>query len=363
MAIRLIKTFEEFLTLKEEWDSLLAKTAFNSVFQSFQWHQAWLESFGSSGSPYLVTAWESSHLVGVVPLFKSKVKLNLLSKEKLSFIGGHNFASDYCDLIYDCSDPSILDQMLAWIFNSQDWSLLEFMNLPKESKTFLLICEKLKALSSRVVIDRHADAPTLMMNNEQHVKSIFTKKSMKYAFNVLKKSGDLQFKECTSVDEINSYFPVFTAQHITRRAKAGDASIFLQNSQNKFYELLVQKLLPLNILRFSALLLDGKPIAFHLGFEYLNRFIYYKPTFDLALAQKSPGQVLLRFLIENTAKKKLAEFDFGVGDESYKYRFADVIRENMQIQVYRDATSYSIVKARAKLGKIKRAVFALFKIA
>jgi len=69
--------------------------------------------------------------------------------------------------------------------------------------------------------------------------------------------------------------------------------------------------------------LDGEAIAYHLGFECNGRFIWYKPTFEVALARHAPGEVLIKFLLEEASARGLLEFVFGPGEEPFKYRFSN----------------------------------------
>jgi CelD/BcsL family acetyltransferase involved in cellulose biosynthesis len=68
--------------------------------------------------------------------------------------------------------------------------------------------------------------------------------------------------------------------------------------------------------------LNGKPVAFHLGFCYRGEYMWYKPTFDVELARSSPGEVLLRQLLLAALEEGANVFDFGLGDEAFKARFA-----------------------------------------
>ena len=93
-------------------------------------------------------------------------------------------------------------------------------------------------------------------------------------------------------------------------------------------------------------LFNGAPLAFHFGFEYRRRFIWYKPAFDVRFAARSPGEVLLKFLLDDAIGKGLEEFDFTVGSEAFKYRFSNLSRSNDRIIVFRSASDYWIHRGR-----------------
>ena len=105
----------------------------------------------------------------------------------------------------------------------------------------------------------------------------------------------------------------------------GDTSLFVKSSHRKFYRALVDEFDPSTELRFAVMELDGRPVAFHFGFEVNRTFVWYKPAFDVNLWQDSPGEVLLKRLFESVAQRDVDTFDFTIGDEAFKSRFANRI--------------------------------------
>jgi CelD/BcsL family acetyltransferase involved in cellulose biosynthesis len=55
--------------------------------------------------------------------------------------------------------------------------------------------------------------------------------------------------------------------------------------------------------------------------------MWYKPSFAIELARFSPGEVLLRQLLLRAIEEGLAIFDFGLGEEPFKARFATHSRQ------------------------------------
>ena len=54
--------------------------------------------------------------------------------------------------------------------------------------------------------------------------------------------------------------------------------------------------------------------------------MWYKPSFAIDLARHSPGEALLRQLLLAAIEEKACAFDFGLGEEAFKSRFATGIR-------------------------------------
>jgi CelD/BcsL family acetyltransferase involved in cellulose biosynthesis len=103
---------------------------------------------------------------------------------------------------------------------------------------------------------------------------------------------------------------------------AGEASIFEEARHRAFYERLTTRAAQSGWLRFSRIDWNGRPIAFHYGFCYRGRYLYGLPTFDVQLARHWPGEVMMRQLLLAAIAERADVFDFGIGGESYKYRYA-----------------------------------------
>ena len=114
----------------------------------------------------------------------------------------------------------------------------------------------------------------------------------------------------------------FFEQHMSRRAATGHPSLFSDPLQRDYYRRVTRAIGPTGWLRFTRVAWNGRPIAFHYGLSYRGGFLFGIPTFAIDLARYSPGEVLLRHLLLLAIEEGAKTFDFGPGDEPYKYRFA-----------------------------------------
>ena len=74
--------------------------------------------------------------------------------------------------------------------------------------------------------------------------------------------------------------------------------------------------------------------AYHFGFLLDGKYTWYTPTFDPELSAYSPGEVLLRRLFLSFSSDHVREFDFTIGDEAYKKRYANRINKNYTLFLY-----------------------------
>jgi CelD/BcsL family acetyltransferase involved in cellulose biosynthesis len=349
-----LEGWESLPDLEAAWTSLLNCSPGCSVFQSFPWHVCWWRAFGAPHELFVILGYAGSRLVGIAPMMITRERGPVGQVQRhVHFIGSINHASDYCDFITDPDVPEALDALLEEICaSSNGFSRIDLSHFPGHSPNQARALEYFKSRGMRTTVEFQADAPVRVLGNAQADLETVNKSRNRKQTRFFEKSGELRFHQCASEAEILGYLDSFFEQHTARRARTGAPSQFLDPAQRSFYRDLVRELLPYGWLRFDVILYNGNPLAFHFGFDYRNRRIFYKPTFDVSFSSKSPGEVLIQFLLRDAIDRKLEEFDFTVGSEPYKYRFANRTRSNNRLIVFRSAGDHWIHRGKSVLKKL-----------
>jgi len=349
-----VESWDSVPDLGEAWDDLLDRSPNCSVFQTFPWHVCWWKAFGAPHDLLLILAHAGSDLVGIAPMMITRDETpHGRVRKRACFIGSPNHASDYCDFIVDPEVPEALGALVDEVFAaSSQCDRLELSHFPGHSPNRVRILEHLGNRRAKTAVEFEADAPVRILGDTEADLKASNKASLKRHTNYFKKAGDLRFHQCGSEAEILSYLDQFFEQHKTRRERTDSPSQFLDPVQRSFYRDLVRDVFPHGWLRFHVVLFNGMPLAFHFGFEYRKRFIWYKPTFDVQYTPRSPGEVLIKFLLEDAIRKGLEEFDFTVGSESFKYRFSNRTRINYRLTVFRSAADYWVYRGKSLLKKL-----------
>ena len=271
------------------------------------------------------------------------------------FIGCSNNSSDYLDFIIDSQAPEALDALLYEISrNREDFDRAYLSRMPTHWDNYPRTLEILNALGVNAEVEPHQEAPCRILGDNEEDRKVTNKTSLRRRYNYFRRSGELKFHRCESESEILGYLGTFFEQHIARWERTDSPSLFLDPANRSFYRDLVYRLVPMGWLKFDAVLFNGEPIAFHFGFEYGNNFIWYKPTFNIEYSKRSPGEVLIKFLLESAIERGLDEFDFTVGNESFKFRFANTVRQNNRITIFHSSVDHNMYKAGRTLRQLKR---------
>ena len=342
----------ELWKLRDEWNDLLRRSETSTAFQALEWILPWWEAFGSGARSLVLLARVGGVLVGAAPLMISTRQLFGRKRRLVEFIAVR--ASDYADFIVGPDKevilPALLKQLLVC---GAAWDLLYLSNMPEESSTLRQVAVFFARHGYPLVERFDYECPTYRFGDLEADRRLVRKKSLKRHFNHFQKTGCLEFRRCRTADDLLTFLDPFFEQHIARRALTDVPSIFHDPRHRAFHRRAALALLPTGWLDFSVVLHDGRPIAFHYGFDYNDKLMWYKPSFDPTLASRSPGEVLLKYLFEDALERELREFDFGIGDEPFKYRFANHTRRTAAVQVYRAAPAYyldrTLLDLRARL--------------
>ena len=312
--VQILNGFDDPCFGKNDWDKLLLSGDTDAVNLTWEWQRSWWRSFGR-GKLLLILAEKAGKPVALAPLFSDAGMIyNLFPEDALDFVG-------------DLSDPDVLDALLHTARAAVDNFIgLRFYFIPDCSQTGIRLQEA--ATRAGLACYKEDELPSPFLNIEEDTEralEMTRKKSLRRHENYFLRNGDLEILHLQHPHEILPNLDLFFQQHIERRAVTNASSIFLKEKERKYYKSLTLEVGPTGWLRFTRINWKGQAIAFHFGLCYKRRYLYGIPSFDIRLSQHSPGEVLLRQVLLAAINENAATFDFGVGDEGYKYRFANKV--------------------------------------
>ena len=141
--IRLAKSIGDVRLPEREWNALVSGAETNSIFQTHQWMQSWLDVYDHLHDPFFLVA-----DVGGVPAAVAPLMVNKITKRQdrvLTFIGSGR--ADYCDFIVPRTGPAILVSLVKALLDRSDWDMIDLSNIPATSSTveaFRLACQDRK---------------------------------------------------------------------------------------------------------------------------------------------------------------------------------------------------------------------------
>ena len=336
-----IEEFDSFECLEsEKWNELLARSPSATVFQSWEWLNAWWETFGC-GKLWIVCARNAKALSGAAALYIDE-------SSTLRFVGqGH---ADYGQMLYAQDEENTLNALVEHIFERSDkWKHAEL-------SCVLAGCALADRLLSKGAWVSSKMASPRVLFEEKSAASLLGKSSLKRHAKKLASLGPVTVEHLDSSEQIQPVLDAFFLQHQERWALTRSPSLFLDQQNQRFYRKLAEQAVTDGRFVLTRVLLNGKDAAMHFGFRSQQQLIWYKPTYDPRLSHAGPGEVLIAELIKKCVVDGLRGLDFTRGDESFKLRFASEIREVLTFEV---ASKFWLKQLELNRHRLKDAAVAI----
>ncbi len=322
------------------WAALRPDGRADSIFQTREWLAAWTEVFGSSRQFWTLGVRDGDTIVGLAQLMLQQTDRG---HRELQFAAGTH--SDYGDFLCAGSPAQPLEAIGRVLReHGADWDSFYVRNVPTQSPTFTALPAAMRAAGLHCFHESLVSCPALLLDAGRGA-AILGKYSVRRPLQRLQRAGRVNFKLLGTPAEIGSYLPLFFAQHQQRWRSGAVRSPFADARYRSWFEALALVMQERGWLHFSVLELDALPVAFHFGFRHGGKLVWYKPSYSVEHASLSPGIALVAYLIRDALDSGCTEFDFTIGNEPFKQRFANVERSNANFRVFHDRRRYGMALA------------------
>lgn len=350
LRLEVVRRFAELPVDRQTWNAIAERSETNTIFQTYEWFSSWCRVFEQDNDFWLVLAYKGNTLVGIVPLVCKNRRVRFASERH----------ADYCDVIAADDKRDVIHALFTLLAeHAAAWDAIALHNIPDRSSTVDILRDLAAPCGLRLLVRGNVACPAIRYSEVRGgASALLRKDSLQRPFRHFGRDGQLTFRSIEHIEDAQRWLPVFFAQHIERWNNARHSSLFQDSLNKRFYEELVREMLPTGRLVFSMIEHEAKPIAFHIGFSYANTFLWYKPSFDFRLRRHSPGNLMLRFLLQDSIARHDREFDFTVGDEPFKRRYANVIRHNTNVLLASKLRPYATARLWLAIKRIVRFVSA-----
>ena len=180
------------------------------------------------------------------------------------------------------------------------------------------------------------------------------RKAMRRNQRRLAEHGRVEFVVATTPEQQEMLLTALIEQKRRRCHEKGWRDPFADPAMQAFYRGLAAS--PIGHL--SALCLNGRPLAVHLGAIYHRRFHYLMPSFEAGAWQRfSCGRLLLEAEMEWSATHGCPVFDFTIGDHDYKSHWNTEVTALAEILIglsWRGRIAASALHLRRWIGRWRR---------
>ena len=321
-----------FESLGDEWKSLFAASRC-SPFLTSEWLSNWYKWFGANRALFILKAYRQNQLIGLLPLCLQEKKVLGLKLKRLAFVGEGQGGADYLDLIARPADkPEVLAAIFDYLKKENCFDLISLECLPSDSATITFL-HKFAQRETKPRL-RYADLTTyvcpqinLSFGWETILKQSKRQSNFKRKLKRLEKMADFEFRSVTSPEESGDAFERFYLLHEKRWQKSGGSELSGHPRLVSFQRDSVSQLAQTGLLRFDELWVEGECRASIYGLDDGQAFYCYNSGYDLDWANHSVGLVLIGLSVKSAAERGNSLYDFLRGDETYKFDWANQIKE------------------------------------
>ena len=334
MEIQEVLDPDSLRTLREEWDFLVDSCSTATIYQTWEWNEAWWNAFGGGKRLRLILVREAGRLVGIAPFYISRHLNSPL--RRLAFLG--TGASDYLDVIAeDALAPKIADSVLRHLDGANGFDLADLQQLRPGSLLLDAACAARNDTSLRrnpsILAQEACPFVPLQGSWEEYGKRLGkkTRTNLGYYDRLLLKSfGDVRTR-LAEADDLDSAMDALFALHQSRWNARLLPGVMGSRRVREFHREAARRFHQRGWLRLHLIEIEGKCVSALHCFHYRNRTYYYLGGFAPEMGKYSLGTVLTARAIQHSIEEGGSEFDFLRGAEPYKYRWQPEERINHRV--------------------------------
>jgi CelD/BcsL family acetyltransferase involved in cellulose biosynthesis len=307
--------------LRPAWNGLLHRSAFDTIFLTWEWQATWWNLLGR-GDLWLL-AWQDTDgaLLGLAPLFLTDDS----GRRTFSLVGCRE-VSDYLDLIITRGhEAAVYDSFLTWLAGpgAPAWDVLDLCNLPETSLTYRQLVEMARARGYQAEATVEDVCPIIPLPSswDDYLASLdkHQRHEIRRKLRRIEQEATPRWYIVEPSHDLQAEMDAFIALHQRSRREKGE---FMDEPMQRFFRSMARVMQEAGWLFLSFMEVNGVKAASMLCFDYNDAILVYNSGYDPeSYSSLSPGIVLLARCIEYAIQQGRRAFDFLQGNESYKYRF------------------------------------------
>src|SRR5262245_3754930 len=191
LLVQLVTRRSEIPLNAEQWNALVAANETNTIFQTFEWFDAWWKSFGAGRRLFFLVVRQGERIVGFAPLMRRRSPFGW---RLLEFAGTGN--ADYQDFVMPNDKPRQLEAVCRFLRARRfSWERLALYNVPAQSSTHAALRAASAAAGLKLVDEIRVDCPALTLGPDSTgARRLINKYSLRRPLNWFRKHGDVSFR-------------------------------------------------------------------------------------------------------------------------------------------------------------------------
>ena len=340
MKVECVDQEAPFLALRDEWETLRLNSEMASCFLSHDWVRCCWEELKPYNAMRVFVVRNEGRSVLIAPCMLSRLSEKRFPVTSLTFITHPETQISDMLILQESQGCQAVSALLHYLLTerAKEWSLLLFEKLPSDSLTAYYLRESLG--EARVRWQSAISHESLIIPLDKDWQKYLAEKSPRFRKtlrNVANRMAKLERAtvktyegKCAAGEAIEKLFAVSDASW-----KVADGIAITSSTQRmRFFKELMDGAVTAEKVRIVILEVDGKPIASET--QIIDGGIVYalRSDYDDRYADSSPGSFLQIEILKELFASPYAEYNFGVGLNSYKSRWTEKRRQLLRFRIY-----------------------------
>lgn len=326
----------QFLSLEKEWNGLVRSTG-DQLFYRHELFRIWIDNFAPASRLRILTARDGAGvLAAALPLLEERTFLYGVPLRQLG--SASNPHSCRFDLL--AREPRAASRaFLQYLEADQSWDLLRLRDVPEGGAAWHLLQS---ARQAGMPVGSWESMRSPFVPLPQSRTALMERLDSKFKANLrrrrrrLEEKGSVSLERVTGGEQLDARLEEgFALEQEGWKGRRGTA-IAQQKATRGFYSELARAAKYGGFLSLYFLRLEGRPVAFHLGLAYGEKYLLLKPAYDETLAECSPGQLLVEEVLADCIARGFSEFDFLGPEMTWKRDWTDRLRPHSFLFAFRD---------------------------
>lgn len=354
VTVDVIGDVQGFDRLRGEWPELLAASASNTPFLTWDWLRAWWTHLAGSSTLNLLVLRDRSQLIAVAPMMVARRGLST----GLEFLGV-GAGADYLDIIIRRGRER--DAISALVTTLHALQLPLYLDhLPPGSCSEQLGTELTthgwKTLDSSPDVCPFIDLTGHTWDTYLATLGASHRANVRRRLRAIEAGFETQFSMVETEAERHSALDALITLNRQRWSDRGGTTAFESPELCAFHDDVTRAALRSGSLRLYTLSLNGDVAAVMYGFAQDRRLFFFQHGFTEAYAKISVGLAVMALTIRAAIGEGLIEFDMLYGHESYKRLWARDERRLGRLQLFPPRISGVLLRRGVETRRALRAV-------
>jgi CelD/BcsL family acetyltransferase involved in cellulose biosynthesis len=326
-----------FAALKGEWNALLRRSRFDTIFLTWEWQETWWRYLGAARGPlYLLAARQEGRLIAILPLYLTEED----GVRCLQVVGCIE-VSDYLDLVIEeGQEDAVYAAFLDWLAgpDAPAWDLIDLCNQPEASLAYIRLPELAAARGWDAHSAEEDVCPVVTLLQmpggvdeagaeaawEAYLAGLEKKERHEIRRKLRRVEREAPDARVVVVTGDGPEIGLDAAMErfiLLHRLSSPAKDAFMTGEMQAFFHAIAGALAGSGWLKLFFLEAGGVSAAAYFCFDYNDDLLVYNSGYDpQASPQLSLGWVLMARMIQHAISAGKARFDFLQGSEDYKYR-------------------------------------------